>query len=47
MHGPVLKTYEFMRMREITWSVKGGLNVLLQSFSSTSIYSIGLQKLSI
>ena len=32
-------------MREITWSVKGALNVLLQSFSSTSIYSIGLQKL--
>ena len=34
-------------MREITWSVKGALNVLLQSFSSTSIFSIGLQKLSI
>ena len=27
--------------------LKGALNVLLQSFSSTSIYSIGLQKLSI
>jgi len=39
---PCVKTYEFMRMREITWSVKGGLNVLLQSFSSTSIYSIEL-----
>jgi len=34
-------------MHEITWSVKGALNVLLQSFWSTSIYSIGLQKLSI
>jgi len=45
---PVIKkTYEILRMREITWSVKGGLNVLLQSFSSTSIYRTGLQKLSI
>ena len=43
----VKKTYEILRMREITWSVKGALNVLLQSFSTTSIYSIGLQKLSI
>jgi len=25
-------------MREITWSVKGNLNVLLHSFSTTSIY---------
>jgi len=39
----VKKTYEILRMRKITWSVKGPLNVLLQSFSSTSIYSIGLQ----
>jgi len=38
--------YEFLRMREITWSLKGALNVLLQSFSSTSTYRIGLQKLS-
>jgi len=30
--------YETLRMREITWSVKGTLNVLLQSFSPTSIY---------
>ena len=37
----------FDRMREITWSVKGTLNVLLQSFSPTSIYHTGLQKLSI
>jgi len=28
-------------MREITWSVKGNLNVLLQSFSTTSIYRTG------
>jgi len=41
------KTYEILRMREITWSVKGVLNVLLQSFSSTSIYSIRLQQVSI
>jgi len=34
-------------MREITWSVEGALNVLLQSFSSTSICRTGLQKLSI
>ena len=34
-------------MLEITWSVKGNLDVLLQSFSSTSIYRTGLQKLSI
>jgi len=33
-------------MREITWCVEGALNVVLQSFSSTSIYRIGLQKLS-
>ena len=33
----VKKTYEFLRMREITWSVKGTLNILLQSFSPTSI----------
>jgi len=38
---------EFLRMREITWSVKGALTVLLQSFSLTSIYRIVLQKLSI
>ena len=25
MHGPVLKTYQFLRIREITWSVKGNL----------------------
>jgi len=43
---PCVKTYEFLRMREITWSVKGARNVLLQSFWSTSIYRIGLQKLS-
>ena len=41
------KTYEILRMREITWSVKGTLNVLLQSFSPTSIYRTGLKKLSI
>jgi len=47
-HSAVLKPVdEFVRMREITWSVKGTLNVLLQSFSSTSIYHTGLQKLSI
>ena len=34
-------------MHEITWSVEGALKVLLQSFSSTSIYRFGLQKLSI
>ena len=34
-------------MREITRSVKGALNVILQSFLPTSIYRIGLQKLSI
>jgi len=43
----VKKTYEFLHMHEIMWSVKGALNVLLQSLTSTSIYSIGLQKLSI
>jgi len=41
------RTPDFMRMREIAWSVKGTLNVLLQSFSPTSIYCTGLQKLSI
>jgi len=30
-------------MREITWSVNGATNVLLQSFSSTSIHRMGLQ----
>ena len=30
-------------MREITWSVKGTLSVLLQSFSPTSIYRTGLK----
>jgi len=44
---PALKTCEFLRMRQITWSVKDALNVLLQSFSSTSTYRIKLQKLSI
>jgi len=39
---PHVKTYEFLRMREITLSVKGALNVLLQSFLSTSVYHIGL-----
>ena len=43
---PALKTYEFLRMRQITWSVKDALNVFLQSFSSTSTYRIKLQKLS-
>jgi len=38
---------EFVRMRGITRSVKVTLAVLLQSFSSTSIYCIGIQKLSI
>jgi len=38
----VTKTYEFLRMREITWSVKGTLNVLLQSFSPTSIWAHSL-----
>jgi len=36
-----------MRMHDIKWSVNGALNILLQSFSTTSIYHIGLQKLSI
>ena len=32
-YSAVLKTVDkFVRMREITWSVKGALNVLLQSF---------------
>jgi len=44
---PALKTYEFLRMRQITWSVKDAVNVFLQSFSSTSTYRIELQKLSI
>ena len=47
MQGPVLKDYEFLHMREISWSVKGNLNVLLQSFSTTSIYRTGLKKLNI
>jgi len=34
-------------MRVITWSVKVTLDVLLQSFASTSIYRTGLKKLSI
>ena len=34
-------------MREITRFVKVAVNVLLQSFLSTSIYRTGLQKLSI
>ena len=38
----VKKTYEFLRMPEFTWSVKGNLNVLLQSISTTSIYGTGL-----
>jgi len=38
-----LKTYEFLRMREITWFVKDALNVLLPSFSSTSTYNIELE----
>jgi len=47
-HSTVLKAVdEFVRMREITWSVKDTLNVLLQLFSSTSIYRSGLEKLSI
>jgi len=41
------KPYEFLYMCRIMWSVKGALNFLLQSFLSTSIYRIGLQKLSI
>jgi len=32
-----MHAYEILRMREITWSVKGALNVLLQSF--TAIFS--------
>ena len=33
-HSAVLKAVDkFVHMREITWSVKGNLNVLLQSFS--------------
>jgi len=47
MHDPVLKDYEFLRMREITQSVKGTLNVHLQLFLPTSIYRSGLQMLSI
>jgi len=39
---PHVKTYEFLRMREIMLSVKDALNVLLQSFLSTSVYPIGL-----
>jgi len=41
------KPYEFLYMCKIMSSVKGALNFLLQSFLSTSIYRIGLQKLSI
>ena len=44
-HSAVLKAVdEFMCMREITRSVKVNL---LQSFSTTSIYRTGLQRLSI
>ena len=43
---PCVKRRMFLCMREITWPVKGTLNVLLQSFSSTSIYRTWLQKLS-
>ena len=42
MHGPVLKTYEFLRMREITWSVKGALNDLLQSLSDFKSWTYSL-----
>ena len=31
-------SYRLLQFREITWSIKGNLNVLLQSFSTTSIY---------
>jgi len=47
-YSAVLKAVdEFVRMREITRSVKLALNVLLQPFLSTSIYRTELQKLSI
>jgi len=46
-YSVVLKVIgEFVRMREITRSVKGALNVLLQSLSPSSIYRIGLPNLS-
>jgi len=38
---------EFVRMRDITRSVKVALNVLLQSFLSMTIYRIELPRLSI
>jgi len=38
---------EFVRMSEITRSVNVALKCLIQSFLSTSIYRIELQKLSI
>jgi len=47
MHTLCRKPYELLFMREITLSVKDALDVLLQSFSTTSVYRIGLQKLSI
>jgi len=43
-YSAVLKAVdEFVRMREITRSVKVALNVLLQPFLSTWIYRIELQ----
>jgi len=46
-HSVAYSVDEFVRMREITRSVKLALNVLLQPFLSTSIYRTELQKLSI
>jgi len=47
-HSAVSKAVdEFVRMREITRSVKVALNVLLQSFLSMTIFRIELQRLSI
>ena len=47
-HSAVLKAIdEFVRMRESRDLLKLPWNVLLQSFLSTSVYRIELQKLSI
>ena len=47
-HSAVIKAVdEFVRMREITRSVKVAINVSLQSFLSMTIFRIELQRLSI
>jgi len=46
VHSAVLKAVdEFVRMREITRSVKVALNVLLQSYMLMTIFRIELQRL--